>query len=80
MWVNEHGVQVWRGDDFPEPDERELAQYRFSAIPVTERQHPTCGKPGTGRHGHNRRGEPTCALCVTAERLYGSWRRQTVPA
>lgn len=78
-WSVRLGVQRWVGSAFPEISDKDLAAYRFCAIPVEERPHSLCGRVGQGRDNHTRLGEDACDLCVTAERLYGSWRRGVIP-
>lgn len=66
-WVQRGSILHWQADTFEEPDDGDLLAYRFSAVPVAERQHETCGRPGTGRSAHKRHSELPCQVCLDAE-------------
>lgn len=73
-WVpTPRGVRRWLGV-FAEPNDHELRAYAYCATDLTQREHPTCGSPGTGRRMHYRLGEPVCDDCRAAEARYQNER------
>lgn len=68
-WVR-RGLILVPPHPFPEPDDTDLARYRFTATPLADRALPTCGMVTTGRRAHLSRGEEPCADCKTAEAQY----------
>jgi len=63
---------------FPDLSDDDLHPYRWTAVPVSERQHPSCGTPGSGRNRHKRLGEPICDVCNRCEAEYSRAKRERI--